>query len=404
MLRRWPIGVRATALLASGILLGSVTTAGASTLSKGVSLQQRETPTQHGPMPGGSGRMEQGGPTGHAGMSMEPARHYIEWMIPHHEDAVTMSELAPAQAEHLELRALAAHIMQTQTNEIARMRHWYQSWYGTEVPPDTKMGAAMHMMSAHDATPLDGARPFDKAFIEQMIPHHETAVMGSTMALQRIDRPELAELLRSIVTSQSAEIAQMRDWYQQWYGTPVPQGIGGHQMGSGMGGHQMMGGMGAMISNMGGQQPNDSGAHQMTGSHSTTDRQQLIRERGASVMPFDINQTLHRFVVLPDGGQQTVTANDPTNQAQITLIQQHLADEAQRFQRGDFSDPATLHGASMPGLADLAAAAGRMAVVYTALPDGAQIQYTSQDPQMIAALHRWFSAQLADHGSDAGAH
>ena len=53
---------------------------------------------------------------------------------------------------------------------------------------------------------------------------------------------------------------------------------------------------------------------------------------------------------------------------------------------------------------ELTAAAGRMAVVYTALSNGAQIQYTSQDQNTIAALHRWFAAQLADHGRDAAGH
>jgi uncharacterized protein (DUF305 family) len=346
-----------------------------------------------------------------AGMPMDANRHYIEWMIPHHEDAVTMSDLAPAQAEHPELRALAAHIKQTQTDEIARMRQWYQTWYGTEVPPDTMAGNMMRMMGTHDPGPLDGARPFDKAFIEQMIPHHEMAVRGSTMALRMVDKPELRELLQAIITSQSAEIAQMREWYQAWYGMPVPQGsgMGNHQMGGGLGnqqrgemsGRQVPGGMHAMMSSMAGQQAAGTDGPQMPGSGATTNRQQMIHERGASVMPFDLNRTLHRFIVLPDGGLQTVTANDPTDQTQITLIQQHLADEAQRFQRGDFADPATLHGADMPGLAELAAAAGRMSVIYTPLPNGAQLQYTSQDPNTIAALHRWFVAQLADHGHDA---
>jgi hypothetical protein len=257
----------------------------------------------------------------------------------------------------------------------------------------------MRMMGTHDTTPLDGARPFDKAFIEQMIPHHEMAVRGSTMALRMVTQPELRDLLQSIITSQSAEIAQMRDWYQQWYGTPVPETgmMGGHSMMSGMAGHQM--------GNMGTHQTGGNTAdHHIGGSAATTDRQQMIHEHGASVMPFDLTRTLHRFQALPDGGLQTITANDPTDQTQITLIQQHLADEAQRFQQGNFSDPAALHGADMPGLATLAANADKLAVVYTALPNGAQIRYTTHDPNTLVALQQWFAAQLADHGPDATDH
>lgn len=411
-MRTWPSGAPAALLLASGLLLGSLATARASDLGGVLSQTTPQTADHLGHMTDGSGavgghQMGSGsmgtGPVqgngSHAGMPMDANRHYIEWMIPHHEDGVRMADLAPAQAEHPELRTLAAHISQVQTDEIARMRQWYRAWYGTEVPPDTMAGGMMRMMGTHDAAPLDGARPFDEAFIEQMIPHHEMAVTGSTMALRMVQQPELRELLQSIITSQSAEIAQMREWYQQWYGGPVPTtgAMNGHSMMSGMGGHQM--------SNTASPQTGGNTAdHHMEGTPTTTDRQQMIHQHGSSVMPFDLDQTLHHFQLLPDGGLQTVTANDPTNQTQIALIQQHLADLAQRFQQGDFSEPAALHGTDMPGLSDLAGAGSRLQVVYTALPNGAQIRFTTQDPDMLTALQRWFTAQLSDHGPDAVAH
>jgi hypothetical protein len=146
------------------------------------------------------------------------------------------------------------------------------------------------------------------------------------------------------------------------------------------------------------------GGHQMGSNDAPTDRQQMIHQQGASVMPFDLDQTQHHFQLLPDGGLQTVLANDPTNQTQITLTQQHLADLTQRFQQGDFSEPASLHGGDMPGLSDLAAAGSRLQVAYTTLPDGAQLRFTTQDPTTLTALQQWFAAQLADHGSDAVAH
>jgi hypothetical protein len=52
------------------------------------------------------------------------------------------------------------------------------------------------------------------------------AVMMSTMALRQVDRPELRGLLQSIIESQSAEIAQMRAWYQGWYGVPLSSSHG----------------------------------------------------------------------------------------------------------------------------------------------------------------------------------
>jgi uncharacterized protein (DUF305 family) len=156
------------------------------------------------------------------------AQHFIEEMIPHHEDAVVMADLALAQAEHAELRELAIAIKQVQTEEIELMREWYLAWFGSDAQPSSMggmdRGHGMGMgtdMGSHDPAAIDGAVPFDKAFIEEMIPHHQMAVMMSAMALSWVDRPELRELLQSIIESQSAEIAQMRAWYREWYGVPV---------------------------------------------------------------------------------------------------------------------------------------------------------------------------------------
>ena len=121
-------------------------------------------------------------------------------------------------------------------------------------------------------------------------------------------------------------------------------------------------------------------------------------------MPFDLEQTMHLFQPLADGGRQTVTVKDPANSQQIALIQAHLQKEAAKFQQGDFSDPATIHGEDIPGLAALQAGARQIEIQYTPLPNGAQIQYTTQDPALIAALHQWFAAQRSDHGHHAVGH
>jgi hypothetical protein len=121
-------------------------------------------------------------------------------------------------------------------------------------------------------------------------------------------------------------------------------------------------------------------------------------------MPFDLEQTTHVFQPLDGGGLQTVTAKDPSNRQQIALIQAHLQEEAEKFRRGDFSDPAKIHGEDMPGLAALRAGAGHIGVQYITLPNGAQIRYTTTEPTLIMAIHHWFMAQLADHGRHASGH
>lgn len=166
-----------------------------------------------GDMPHNPGRMTGFG----MGMMDDASRHFIEEMIPHHDDAVAMAALALDQAEHEELRLLAAAIIETQTAEIEKMRGWYQDWYGTDVPP-----GHMAAMMSHDMTALGGAISFDKAFIEAMIPHHLQAVHMATMALRFAEQGEMQALLQAIVTGQTAEIEQMRGWYRDWYGAEAP--------------------------------------------------------------------------------------------------------------------------------------------------------------------------------------
>jgi len=80
------------------------------------------------------------------------------------------------------------------------------------------------------------------------------------------------------------------------------------------------------------------------------------------------------------------------------LIRSHLEFEAAEFRKGNFSDPARIHGMDMPGLQELEAGASRVDVRYEAIPAGARITYASDDPGLVAALHAWFDRQTTDHG------
>jgi len=126
-----------------------------------------------------------------------------------------------------------------------------------------------------------------------------------------------------------------------------------------------------------------------------------IAEKGTQVMPFNLDTTTHMFQALDDGGLQTVTAKDPNDTEQIALIRSHVELEAAQFQQGNFADPARLHGGDMPGLSELSAGAQHINIQYAELPNGAQIRYTTDDAKLIDALHRWFAAQISDHGQHA---
>jgi hypothetical protein len=130
-------------------------------------------------------------------------------------------------------------------------------------------------------------------------------------------------------------------------------------------------------------------------------REATVAERGAKVMPFSLDATTHVFDATATGGTQRVVADDPRDGEQIRLIREHLREEAAAFQRGDFADPASIHGKEMPGLAALQAGFERIKVSYRHLPDGAEIAYRTDDRALAIAVADWFDAQLRDHGRDA---
>jgi uncharacterized protein (DUF305 family) len=168
----------------------------------------------HGSMDMGSGGMARD-------MVMENGRYsderFIDAMVPHHEGAVDMAEVALKNAEHEVVRQLAEDIVSAQEAEIRELKSIKQEEFGTsEVPME--MGAGeMEAMGMTDPDELANKDSFDKAFIDAMIPHHRSAISMAQVALQESDNPEIREIARNIVGAQKKEIAQMQEWRRKWY-------------------------------------------------------------------------------------------------------------------------------------------------------------------------------------------
>jgi len=132
------------------------------------------------------------------------------------------------------------------------------------------------------------------------------------------------------------------------------------------------------------------------------ERQAEVARRGAEVMPFTLERTTHVFTPTPDGGTQRVVAKNFGDTEQVNLVRKHLHELQAQFRKADFSAPSHIHGAEMPGLAELRSArAGQIAIDYEDVDGGAQLTYRTADPKLVEALHAWFAAQLQDHGADA---
>jgi uncharacterized protein (DUF305 family) len=168
----------------------------------------------HGSMGMGSGGMARQ-------MVMENGRYsekaFIDAMVPHHQGAVEMAEVALQNADHEEVQQLSRNIISTQQAEIAELKAIKQQEFGTSKVPMEMSAQEMQMMGMTDPDALANKNPFDKAFIDAMIPHHRSAIEMAQVALEESDNPKIVEIARHIVGTQKREIAQMQQWRGEWY-------------------------------------------------------------------------------------------------------------------------------------------------------------------------------------------
>ncbi|MGQ9877182.1 MAG: DUF305 domain-containing protein [Chloroflexus sp.] len=91
------------------------------------------------------------------------------------------------------------------------MKAWRQEWY-----PDLPLTAGM-AMEMEPMTVTEGDAPFDRRFIEAMIPHHEGAIAMARDALEKAEHAAIKTLAEAIISAQAAEIDQMREWLHTWF-------------------------------------------------------------------------------------------------------------------------------------------------------------------------------------------
>lgn len=141
---------------------------------------------------------------------------FVIEMIPHHEQAIEMSDVILAKGDIDEdVAILAQEIKTAQSPEIELMKGLLEDW---GVPYDGAMSGMHHgnmgdgMMSDDDMAALVVATGADasRLFLEGVILHHEGAVAMAQMVLESGENPEVARLAQQIIESQTAEIAAMQ--------------------------------------------------------------------------------------------------------------------------------------------------------------------------------------------------
>ncbi|MDB5059371.1 MAG: hypothetical protein JWO59_2843, partial [Chloroflexi bacterium] len=129
---------------------------------------------------------------------------------------------------------LAQDIIASQDKEIAQMKAWRKAWYGSAATPKAMpmlpgmpMGSMDMAMMERDLAALKTAKPFDKAFIQDMIPHHESAIAAAKLELAHGTHQQLKTLAVSIIESQAREVGLMTAYLDLWYHSTPPGGMPG---------------------------------------------------------------------------------------------------------------------------------------------------------------------------------
>ena len=165
---------------------------------------------------------QHGSESSSAAASAAPADHdaadltFVTGMIPHHEQAVQMSAMVPERSTNPAVIKLAADISAAQGPEIATMKAWLAQWTGGNdagaAHEGHDMGAMDGMVDDATMTKLDTLKgpDFDTLWLRSMIGHHEGAITMANTEIADGANPDAKALATQIVTTQQAEIDQMK--------------------------------------------------------------------------------------------------------------------------------------------------------------------------------------------------
>ena len=135
---------------------------------------------------------------------------FLLMMIPHHQQAIEMSDLALTKSSDSELLALAKDIRDGQGAEIVKMKAWLAG-ANAGMDPGHSMGDSMGgMLSDSELAALKAAtgKSFDLLWLKGMTGHHVGAIDMATM-ITDARNAEIKSFGQTIVTLQSAQNKQM---------------------------------------------------------------------------------------------------------------------------------------------------------------------------------------------------
>lgn len=156
---------------------------------------------------------------------------FLTGMAHHHGTAIEMGQIAKERGKSRFVPDLATTIVAVQKHEIGEMRSIHERLFDQALKPDPKAHDGLGL-SAEEAgmnhspamiAALRTANPFDRAFVDDMVPHHRGAVRMAEVVMRDGRDPGVRRLARKIITDQKREVREMNSFRKRAYGAPVPE-------------------------------------------------------------------------------------------------------------------------------------------------------------------------------------
>lgn len=153
---------------------------------------------------------------------------YINSIIPHHQDAITMAEMVKDDAPHKEVRDAAAKIIEDQQKEIQDLTKIMNDTYKQQVNPDPRMKMSMSVM---DMMRQADAMMREKMFLAMMREHHQMALMMGDLVLQKSSNADIRKQAQTMLATQKQEQDTFGGYLIGWYNITPPTPTGDMQHG-----------------------------------------------------------------------------------------------------------------------------------------------------------------------------
>ena len=139
---------------------------------------------------------------------------FAQMMIPHHEQAVDMSDMVLSKSNiNPEVGALAKQIKAAQQPEIDMMNAWIEAWGRIQMPEGSHHSSSDGTMTEEQMQELDEANGADgqRLFLEGMIRHHQGAIKMAQAEIGSGKNPDAITLAKNIAESQQADVDTMTE-------------------------------------------------------------------------------------------------------------------------------------------------------------------------------------------------